>query len=158
MRAITQSRRWPGNEAIGTNVIYSESEEAAASSASMLGTPMESSIWLCPCVRAYVRDGNGSRTRALPETGAARARSWMYFDLLPIMRNCYFQTCYYWLLFIFSIAYFLFTYNITRWWIIATLLLMSFNTHVYVLSLVCYNAIVYMYVHMLICHCANEIA
>ena len=40
MRAITQSGRWPGNEAIGAHVIYSESEEAAASSASMLGTPM----------------------------------------------------------------------------------------------------------------------
>ena len=31
------SRRWPGNEAIGTRV---KSEKAAASSASMLGTPM----------------------------------------------------------------------------------------------------------------------
>ena len=40
MRAITQSGRWPGNEAIGTHVIYSESEEAAASSASVVGTPM----------------------------------------------------------------------------------------------------------------------
>jgi len=35
-----RSRKWPGNEAIGTHVIYSESEEALASSASMLGTPM----------------------------------------------------------------------------------------------------------------------
>jgi len=34
------SGRQPGNEAISTLVIYSESEEAAASSASMLGTPM----------------------------------------------------------------------------------------------------------------------
>jgi len=33
-------RRWPGNEAYGMRVIYSESEEAPASSASMLGTPM----------------------------------------------------------------------------------------------------------------------
>ena len=40
MQSITQSGRWPGNEAIGTRVIYSESEEAPASSASMLGTPM----------------------------------------------------------------------------------------------------------------------
>jgi len=34
------SGRWPGNEAICMLVIYSESEEAAASSASMLGMPM----------------------------------------------------------------------------------------------------------------------
>jgi len=40
MRSITRSGRRPGNEAIGTCVIYSESEEAPASSASMLGTPM----------------------------------------------------------------------------------------------------------------------
>ena len=44
MQAITQSGRWPGNEAIGTHVIYSESEEAAASSASMLGTPMATAV------------------------------------------------------------------------------------------------------------------
>jgi len=37
---ITWSRRQPGNEAVSMRVIYSESEEAAASSASMLGTPM----------------------------------------------------------------------------------------------------------------------
>ena len=36
MRSITRSRRRPGNEAIGTLI---KSEEAAASSASMLGTP-----------------------------------------------------------------------------------------------------------------------
>jgi len=34
------SGRWPGNKAIGTHIIYSESEEATASSASMLGMPM----------------------------------------------------------------------------------------------------------------------
>ena len=39
MRSITRSRRQPGNEAIGTRVIHSECEEAAA--ASMLGTPMK---------------------------------------------------------------------------------------------------------------------
>jgi len=37
---IMWSGRWPGKEAIGTHVIYSKSEEAAASSASMLGMPM----------------------------------------------------------------------------------------------------------------------
>jgi len=36
MLSITRS----GNEAIGTHVIYSESEEVAAPSASMLGMPM----------------------------------------------------------------------------------------------------------------------
>ena len=40
MQSIMQSGRWPGNKAIGTYVIDSESKEAAASSASMLGTPM----------------------------------------------------------------------------------------------------------------------
>ena len=40
VQSITQSRRWPGNEPISMHVIYSESEEAAASSASMLGTPV----------------------------------------------------------------------------------------------------------------------
>ena len=40
MRSITWSGRRPGNEAIGTCVIYSESEEAAASFASMLGMSM----------------------------------------------------------------------------------------------------------------------
>ena len=40
MQSSTRSRRQPGNKAIGMRVIYSESEEAAASSASMLGTPM----------------------------------------------------------------------------------------------------------------------
>jgi len=43
MRSVTQSRRQPGNEAIGTCAFYSESkmsEEAAASSPSMLGMPM----------------------------------------------------------------------------------------------------------------------
>ena len=46
MRSITRSGRQPGNEAIGTRVIYSESEEAAASSASMLGTPMRE-VYIC---------------------------------------------------------------------------------------------------------------
>jgi len=36
------SGRWPGNKAIGTHIIYSESEEATASSASMLGMLMGS--------------------------------------------------------------------------------------------------------------------
>jgi len=50
MQSIMQSGRWPGNKAIGTYVIDSESEEAAASSASMLGTPMGSEIeCCCPC-------------------------------------------------------------------------------------------------------------
>ena len=40
MRSITRSGRRPGTEALGTCVIYSESEEAPASYASMLGTPM----------------------------------------------------------------------------------------------------------------------
>ena len=40
VQSITQSRRQPGNEPISMHVIYSESEEAAASSASMLGTPV----------------------------------------------------------------------------------------------------------------------
>ena len=40
MQSSKQSGRQPGNKAIGIRVIYSESEEAAASSASMLGTPM----------------------------------------------------------------------------------------------------------------------
>ena len=40
MQSIARSRRQPGNEAVSMRVIYSESEEAAASSASMLGTPM----------------------------------------------------------------------------------------------------------------------
>jgi len=35
-----QSGRQAGNEAIGTHVVYSESEEATSSCASMLGTPM----------------------------------------------------------------------------------------------------------------------
>jgi len=39
MCSITWSGRWPGNDTIGTRVIYSESEEATAS-ASMLGIPM----------------------------------------------------------------------------------------------------------------------
>jgi len=38
--SVTRSGRQPGNEAIGTRVIYSESDEAPASSASMLGMPM----------------------------------------------------------------------------------------------------------------------
>ena len=47
MQSIMQSGRWPGNKAIGTYVIDSESEEAAAS---MLGTPMGSEIeCCCPC-------------------------------------------------------------------------------------------------------------
>jgi len=48
MWAITQSGRWPGNEAIGMHVIYSESEEAAASSASMLGTLMTIQHFVVP--------------------------------------------------------------------------------------------------------------
>jgi len=47
MQSITWSGRWPDNKAIGTRVIYSESEEAPASSASMLGTPMHSSTGIC---------------------------------------------------------------------------------------------------------------
>ena len=38
--SLTWSWRWLGNEAIATRVIYSESEKAGASSASMLGMPM----------------------------------------------------------------------------------------------------------------------
>jgi len=49
MQSIMQSGRWPGNKAIGTYVSDSESEEAAASSASMLGTPMGSEIECCSC-------------------------------------------------------------------------------------------------------------
>ena len=41
MQSITLSGRWPGNEVIGTRDIYSESEEVAASSASMLGMPIQ---------------------------------------------------------------------------------------------------------------------
>jgi len=48
-----QSGKWPGNEVIGTHIIYSESEEAATPSASMLGMAMsstlsmiQSSIWV----------------------------------------------------------------------------------------------------------------
>ena len=41
MQSVTRSGRRPGNEAIGTRVIYFENEEAPASSASMLGTPMQ---------------------------------------------------------------------------------------------------------------------
>ena len=41
MRSITWSGRRPGNEAIGTRIIYSESEKAAASTVSMLGIPMK---------------------------------------------------------------------------------------------------------------------
>ena len=41
VRSSTRSGRRQGNKAIGMRVIYSESEEAAASSASMPGTPME---------------------------------------------------------------------------------------------------------------------
>ena len=35
------SGRQPSNEAVGTRIIHSESEEAPATSASMLGTPMQ---------------------------------------------------------------------------------------------------------------------
>ena len=50
IQSIIQSGRWPGNKVIGTYVIDSESEEAAAYSASMLGTPMGSEIeCCCPC-------------------------------------------------------------------------------------------------------------
>ena len=40
IRSSTRSGRRPDNKTIGMRVIYSEGEEAAASSASMLGTPM----------------------------------------------------------------------------------------------------------------------
>ena len=40
VQSIMQNGRWPVGEDIGTDIIYSESEEVAASSASMLGTPM----------------------------------------------------------------------------------------------------------------------
>jgi len=58
VQSITWSRRQPGNEAVSMRVIYSESEEAAASSASMLGTPMiHTSLPLPPSMHA--RDNLG---------------------------------------------------------------------------------------------------
>ena len=67
MCSITWSRRWPGNDTIGTRVIYSESEEATAS-ASMLGIPMISldyNINILSVHHINVEKGRQVKTRRL---------------------------------------------------------------------------------------------
>ena len=51
-----QNGRRPGDEAIGMHVIFSESKEAAASSASMLGTPMVCTLHTDPSHHALSKE------------------------------------------------------------------------------------------------------